>query len=429
MSRNTPWRTTRRMYALHTQSNDWYRIRNQVDGPTQLHIYDEIGYFGVSASDLIRDMADVNGPIEVHVNSPGGDVFDGIAIYNALLARHDVTVMIDGLAASIASIIAMAGNPVLIARNAQMMIHDGFSMAIGNAQDLRDLAELLDKTSNNIASIYADHTGRPAQYWRQVMKAETWYDANEAIEVGLADRMIDSGAGRQVTVSPRDKWELGVFRNNYKVYDQQHGPYTGTHSHEHASMGGGLFGQDGGSRNLHTHPHDHDGDGSHSHHNSDSDNDDDDNGKPFPGAAKPFKKGGGRQGDQSSFDPQNAGADNSPWDASRAMSGGADSDNPAAWYAAICAGKRSGDKSTQAAWALPHHYKPGAPPNAAGVRNALARISQTQGLVNKDAAQSHLESHMKDINPDWSPSGQLTDPTYALTDEEIRAWSRSLIQS
>ncbi len=212
--RNTPWRTARRPMALHQPgNNDWYRIRNQHNGgPTQLHIYDEIGYFGVSANDLVRDLADVDGPLEVHLNSPGGEVFDGIAIYNALMARKDVTVVIDGIAASIASVIAMAGNPVLVARQATMMVHDGFGMAIGNAADMREMAELLDRTSNNIASIYADHTGKTQDYWRQIMQTETWYNGQEAIDAGLADRFVDSGAGRPV-VPPQDTWDLGnAFR-------------------------------------------------------------------------------------------------------------------------------------------------------------------------------------------------------------------------
>jgi ATP-dependent protease ClpP protease subunit len=211
MSRNTPWRTARKMYGLHQGGNDWYRIRNQISGPTQLHIYDEIGYFGVSAMDLIRDLADVTGPIEVHLNSPGGEVDDGIAIYNTLSSRRDVSVVIDGAAYSIASVIAMAGNPVLIARQATMMVHDGFTMAIGNAQDLRDQAERLDRASNNIASIYSDHTGKGPDYWRQIMKAETWFSGQEAIDAGLADRFLDSGAGRQVMPSS-DTWDLDVYR-------------------------------------------------------------------------------------------------------------------------------------------------------------------------------------------------------------------------
>ena len=206
--------------ALHSGNNDWYRIRNQASGPTQLYIYDEIGYFGVTAMDLVRDLADVTGPLEVHLNSPGGEVDDGIAIYNTLMDRRDVTVRVDGLAASIASVIAMAGNPILIARQGSMMIHDGHTMAIGNAQDLRDMATRLERASNNIAQIYSDHTGQPTSYWRELMKSETWYSGQEAIDAGLADRFIDSGAGRPVTPAT-DSWDLAAaFR----------GPRQGRHA-------------------------------------------------------------------------------------------------------------------------------------------------------------------------------------------------------
>lgn len=201
--------------ALHQGQNDWYRIRNQLNGPTQVYIYDEIGYFGVTAMDFARDLADVSGPIEVHLNSPGGEVDEGITIYNTLMQRKDVSVVIDGVAASIASVIAMAGSPVLIARQGELMVHDGFTMAIGNAQDMRDLADHLDRKSNNIASIYSEHTGKPTEYWRQVMKAETWFSGQEAIDAGLADRFLDSGAARQVT-PPTDNWDMSVYRNSQR---------------------------------------------------------------------------------------------------------------------------------------------------------------------------------------------------------------------
>jgi len=281
------------MYALQQHGqNDWYRIRNQGNGPAQLHIYDEIGYFGVSAADLIRDLANVEGALEVHINSPGGEVFDGIAIYNTLLARPNVTTVIDGIAASIASVIAMAGNPVLVARNGQMMIHEGHGMAIGNAQDMRDLAELLDKTSNNIASVYADHTGKPESYWRQKMKAETWYSGQEAIDEGLADRFIPSGAGRPVSSAPSDDWDMSIFRGSADLRSprpaqpaqpgqptqppaspenaatvpyvngtqSRHIPMTGTHRHDHAAQG--ATDHDDG---MHSHTHTHNNDASHDH--------------------------------------------------------------------------------------------------------------------------------------------------------------------
>jgi ATP-dependent protease ClpP protease subunit len=377
--------------------NNWYRIRNQAGGPTQLHIYDEIGFFGVSAADLMRDLADVTGDLEVHINSPGGEVWDGIAIYNSLLARKNVTVHIDGIAASIASVIAMAGNPVLIARNAQMMIHEGFAMAVGNAQDMRDLAEQLDKASNNIASIYSDHTGKPINYFREVMKAETWYDADECINEGLADRLIDSGAGRRIK-QPDDKWDMSVY---------------------HASGRQTL--PPGSRQPVQAGPWDPDGDG-------------DDDSRPETDTDHSHWNDQGRQiqsvpgrplVDGNLVDIRNASVDNSPWDASRAMHNAAQSDNPASFYGSICAGKRSGDPSTAEAHALPHHYHPGDAPNAAGVRNALSRLSGTQGLTNESAAKSHLEGHMRTINPDWSPDNSSSNP-FGLSDEDIERFSASL---
>jgi hypothetical protein len=291
----------------------------------------------------------------------------------------------------------MAGNPVLIARNAQMMIHEGFAMAVGNAQDMRDLAEQLDKASNNIASIYSDHTGKPINYFREVMKAETWYDADECINEGLADRLIDSGAGRRIK-QPDDKWDMSVY---------------------HASGRQTL--PPGSRQPVQAGPWDPDGDG-------------DDDSRPETDTDHSHWNDQGRQiqsvpgrplVDGNLVDIRNASVDNSPWDASRAMHNAAQSDNPASFYGSICAGKRSGDPSTAEAHALPHHYHPGDAPNAAGVRNALSRLSGTQGLTNESAAKSHLEGHMRTINPDWSPDNSSSNP-FGLSDEDIERFSASL---
>jgi ATP-dependent protease ClpP protease subunit len=417
------------MFALvQPGRNDWYRIRNQIDGPTQLHIYDEIGYFGVTANDLVRDLADVNGPLEVHLNSPGGEVFDGIAIYNALMARKDVTIMIDGLAASIASVIAMAGNPVLIARQGQMMVHDGFGMAIGNAQDMRDFAEQLDRTSNNIAQIYAEHTGKPEAYWREVMKAEAWYGAQEAIDNGLADRMMDSGAGRAVK-PPSDNWNMQIFGKTGTVLyvpknQTAHDPMTGTHTHDHAA-----FGQHDSADGVHGHMHRHNNDNFHQHHLAwDPDNDGDDDSTPegdqnnshWDITGRQIRSVPGRPLDVKGnlVDIAGAAVDNSPWDADRAMHNAANSDNPASFYNGICAGKKDGDPATQAAHALPHHYHPGDAPNAAGVRNALSRLDQTNDLTNTDAARAHLVAHMKVINPEYDPNASAIWPS--ASDEDVK---------
>jgi ATP-dependent protease ClpP protease subunit len=414
MSR-TPWRTVQRQWALHQGGNNtWYRIKNQIGGPTQLHIYDEIGYFGVSAKDLIRDLADVNGPIELHLNSPGGEVHEGIAIYNTLMSRNDVAVHIDGIAASIASVIAMAGNPILIARTAQMMVHDGYAMAIGDAQDFRDQAEVLDKASNLIAGVYADHTGKPLGYWRDIMKAETWYDSQEAIDAGLADRFIPSSQTRQTTDHRvDDRWNLdGAFKHlpadaatvpYVGEHQTRHAPMTGAHQHDHAAHGDdshddGIHGGDG--------PHTHSNDGDHNHPSQHPHGHDHANGA------------------QNRAGVVNA-VDNSSWDASRAMSAAATAENPGSAFKAICAGRRTGDPDERDTWALPHHYKPGGPPNAHGVQAALGRISQTKGLTNEDAARSHLEGHMREINPDWKPDNSASNP-FGLTQEELEEFRKSI---
>ena len=209
-----PFRTTRQIVNLKQGRNDWYRIKNLADGPSQLHIYDEIGYFGVTAADMIADLGNVKGDLEVHLNTPGGEVFDGIAIFNALKNRDGlVRVVIDSLAASIGSVIAMAADPgnLIISKNASMMIHDGFGMGIGNAKDMRELADLLDKTSDNIAGIYADRTGQPAAQWREAMLAETWYIGQEAVDAGLADFVQGSEPAEPAAITIAATWDLSIF--------------------------------------------------------------------------------------------------------------------------------------------------------------------------------------------------------------------------
>ena len=216
MPEHKPFRTTRHIANLRQGRNDWYRIRNAAapGGPAQLHIYDEIGFFGVTASDLVADLGEVKGDLEVHLNTPGGDLFEGIAIYNALKQRSDiVSVVIDSLAASAGSVIAMAADPgnLFIGKNASMMIHDGFSMGIGNAADLRQLADLLDKQSDNVAGIYADRSGQPAAQWRAAMLAETWYVGQEAVDAGLADFVQGSDEAEAAHAPVAATWDLSIF--------------------------------------------------------------------------------------------------------------------------------------------------------------------------------------------------------------------------
>jgi ATP-dependent Clp endopeptidase proteolytic subunit ClpP len=208
-------RVARHLPRAHRLSNrdDWFRITDYTDGtPARLDVYDEIGFWGVSAADFNAQLQAVQAPsIEVHINSPGGDVFDGLAICNLLRAHpKPVDVVVDGLAASAASYIAMAGDTVTVMPNSQMMIHDASGLCIGNATDMALMAELLDRMSANIAGIYATKTGKPADDWRAAMKAETWYDADEAVEAGLADRVGELARG-QAPAAVNKAWNLSFY--------------------------------------------------------------------------------------------------------------------------------------------------------------------------------------------------------------------------
>lgn len=179
------------------QGIGWYQITAKADAPHEITIYDEIGDWGVTAGQFVSDLAGLRGDeITLRLNSAGGEVFGGIAIYNAL-RNHPakVTTYVDGLAASIASVIAMAGDHVEMSPNATLMIHDASSGVQGDAADMRAMAELLDKTSNNIASIYAEKTGGQASDWRHLMQATTWFDAGEAVDAGLADAVTRRDGG------------------------------------------------------------------------------------------------------------------------------------------------------------------------------------------------------------------------------------------
>jgi ATP-dependent Clp protease protease subunit len=128
--------------------------------------------------------------LNVYINSGGGDVFAGQAIYS-MLKRHSATVnvYVDGLAASIASIIAMAGDSVKMPKNAMLMVHNPWSFGMGNANDFRKLADDLDKVRESMISVYEDKTGMEKESIVELLDAETWMTAEEALELGFADEV------------------------------------------------------------------------------------------------------------------------------------------------------------------------------------------------------------------------------------------------
>lgn len=175
-----------------------YRVRMAGNKSAEIFLYDEIGggFFGggISAKRFADDLKDLGkiDTLNVRVNSPGGDVFDGLAIYNTL-KRHpaNVIVDIDGMALSIASVIVMAADEINMAKNAMMMIHDPWTISGGTAEDFRKQADLMDTVKGNLVSTYADRTKMPDNEIADLMSAETWMTADEALANGFADRVTE----------------------------------------------------------------------------------------------------------------------------------------------------------------------------------------------------------------------------------------------
>ncbi len=175
--------------------SDWYKIRMSAPRTADIDILSNIGgwWDGVDAATMVRDIRDLDADeIRLNINSGGGSIFDAVTILNAL-RQHPakVTANVLGLAASAASFIACGVDETTMSANSTMMIHDGSGIAVGNAQDMHEMADLLDKLSDNIASIYAAKAGGTPDSWRETMRAETWYTADEAVAAGLADRVVD----------------------------------------------------------------------------------------------------------------------------------------------------------------------------------------------------------------------------------------------
>lgn len=171
------------------------------------------GFWGVSASEFTAALDEVGAVRELHlrINSPGGEVYEAIAIANAL-REHPARVVahVDGLAASAASFIAAAADELVMGRNAELMIHDAWGISIGNAADMRGVADRLDAISDNIASIYSAKAGGDAASWRELMLAETWLSDGEAVASGLADRI--AGDEPQGDEAAKNRFDLSAFR-------------------------------------------------------------------------------------------------------------------------------------------------------------------------------------------------------------------------
>ncbi|EFF0703662.1 Clp protease ClpP [Escherichia coli] len=174
------------------KNKSWFRMQAGGQGEADIYIYDEIGFWGVTAKQFISDLnalGDIT-HINLHINSPGGEVFEGIAIFNTL-RNHGagITVYVDGVAASMASLIAMAGDTVIMPENAFMMIHKPWGISGGDAEKMRTYADRLDKLESVMVPVYAQKTGKTTDEIAAMLADETWMSGAECLAHGFADQV------------------------------------------------------------------------------------------------------------------------------------------------------------------------------------------------------------------------------------------------
>lgn len=447
------------------------RIRDEDSGVTRVDVFDDIGeggWFceGLTAKDFTARIAGLKGSLEVHINSGGGDVFDGIAITNAIRGhRGPVTTVVDGLAASIASVIAQAGQERIVQPGAMFMIHDAFGMTIGNAADMAKMAETLDQVSGNIADIYADRSGRAAAEWRDAMRAETWYTAAEAVTAGLADRVGDgdaqlpAGLDLAAFTAVPGRIAAGLRKMPQAQApavvnaDGSHGPMTGTHSHSHPA-----YGSQGGDT-MHSHEHSHDGDSDHGHGHGGGTGDRSGRrprGEVTPGrccaacgpdckcmtgaqdrGARPRGRDGRLLGLESmpiadkALPVHHTATEDSAWDGPAAVAAMPADDQVLeychAWQSdeAASAPHREGDDDAddqKQNYKFPHHRAKGGPANLNACRNGLARLSGAD-IPDGDRAgvEAHLRAHLKDGGSDDGADDRAQPDLSGVTPEQVRA--------
>lgn len=433
-------------------------------GATRVDIYDDIGggdgFFGpagVSAQDFSNKLKDIKGDLDVHINSAGGDVFEGIAISNAISGhRGMVTTVVDGLAASIASIIAQAGRKRLMRAGSMMMIHDAFGGCIGNAKEMQSMASTLDKISDNLADIYAKRSKKGTQAdWRNDMREEKWYTAEEAVAAGLCDgieedaaqmpanldiaffgRVPDRIAARLVAMpKPRSavnkalaihhtstvdtRWDGGKAKKNFPnkasvleycnawfdTSDESDGAEDKKNNYKfpHHMTNGGPANlaacRNGLARLSGSKIPESDKTGVEAHlraHLKDAGADDAENHIDY------FVNKFGKGGRLSIVDSlPKIDVDTAKWNPVKAMRRGAKSENPEAYFRAICAGRRAGDPSLASSWALPYRSAPGADPNADAVLAALATLPTIKDLSNGPQAREFLLDLARQIDPSF----------------------------
>ena len=194
---------------MNNNKQSWYSINaKQTDEFVDVYLYDEVGSYGVSAKEFVNDIKLLKGKdIYLHINCVGGEVFDGMAIYNTLKKyKGKVIAYVEGIAASMGSIIPLAADEIIMSENSLYMIHNAWGGAMGEADDMRKTATLLDKLSSEIANIYSKKTGLPLSQIEEMMDEETWFNSEEALQYGFIDRVSDA-------VMVAAKYDMSKFKN------------------------------------------------------------------------------------------------------------------------------------------------------------------------------------------------------------------------
>tara|TARA_R110002050_G_scaffold264955_1_gene405932 strand:+ start:259 stop:1290 length:1032 start_codon:yes stop_codon:yes gene_type:complete len=187
----------------------WFSIQGKAtDAVAEVYIFDEIGAYGITAQDFISEMKEYKDtPVNLRINCIGGDVFDGMAMYNIIKKREaKTTAYIEGIAASMGSVIALAADEVIMAENSLFMIHNAWGGAMGEAEDMRKTASILEKISGEIANIYERKTRLSLNRIIEMMDKETWLNAKEAYELGFIDLISDS-------IKVAAKYDVSKFKN------------------------------------------------------------------------------------------------------------------------------------------------------------------------------------------------------------------------
>lgn len=193
-------------------SGEWYSVKGETEtGGTEILLYDVIGWPYNDARDLVTLLSNLRGEnVLLRINSPGGDVFDGLAIFAEAAENPNLTVRIESLAASMASGIAMASKKkVQMYPQAMMMIHEPWTCMAGNQHDFREVADFLEQVNDNLVGLYTKKTKKGKKEIKEMMKAETWMNAETALKHGFIDEIVEPGGKKPAKAA----FDLSVFDN------------------------------------------------------------------------------------------------------------------------------------------------------------------------------------------------------------------------